>query len=234
MRKTTWLLIAIFALSSLAVSQEKLTIDKIYNPAKRLAFSGQPTFGVRWSKDGSAFVKSRINFSGRKLVEVNAQTGVEKVIYDSAEVASGLEGAGMSKADANRISRRFIAQSDASNSYLYTSGKDLFVYNASSKTAKRLTNNDDSELEADFSPDGKRVSFVRGNDLCAVDIASGKEARFTKDGSKNILNGYLAWVYEEELYGRGRNRGYWWSPDSTSIAFLRTDDSKVPMFIQKL
>ena len=46
------------------------------------------------------------------------------------------------------------------------------------KTAKRITNNDAEELEADLSPDGKKVSFVRGNDLFVVDVASGKETQF--------------------------------------------------------
>lgn len=231
MRKTIWLLAVLLLFSSIAISQEELTIDKIYHPQKRLRFSGSPTFGVRWSKDGNSFVQPRADRSGLKFVEVNAQNGAEKVIYNSSEVAAGLARAGLSSEDSARISRRFISQNDATSSYLFTNGENLFVYNASTKSAKRVTNNKEAELEADFSPDGKMVSFVRGNDLFVVDIASGKEKRFTYDGSKNILNGFLAWVYEEELYGRGQNRGYWWSPDSKNIAFLRTDDSMVPMFV---
>ncbi|NNE98721.1 MAG: S9 family peptidase, partial [Pyrinomonadaceae bacterium] len=231
MRKTTWLLIAVLALSSYALAQEELSIDKIYHPQKRLSFSGSPTFGMRWSKDGNSFVERKFDAGGMNLVEVNAKNGVEKVIYNSAEVARGLVSAGMSQNDAARISRRFIAQNDTTNSYLYSSGEDLFVYNARTRSSKRLTNNKAEELEADFSPDGKMVSFVRDNDLYVVEIGSGKEHRVTFDGTKNTLNGFLAWVYEEELYGRGQNRGYWWSPDSKYITFLKTDDSMVPMFV---
>jgi dipeptidyl-peptidase-4 len=67
--------------------------------------------------------------------------------------------------------------------------------------------------------------------LFVVDIATGRETQLTKDGSQTILNGYLDWVYEEELYGRGNKRGYFWSPDSMAIAFLRTDESPVPKFV---
>ena len=56
----------------------------------------------------------------------------------------------------------------------------------------------------------------------------GHQTALTTDGSDKILNGRLDWVYEEEIYGRGKNRAYWWSPDSTSIAFLRLDDGPVP------
>jgi dipeptidyl-peptidase-4 len=40
--------------------------------------------------------------------------------------------------------------------------------------------------------------------------------------------GETDWVYMEEVYGRGRTRAFWWSPDSTRIAFLRFDDRPVP------
>ena len=42
--------------------------------------------------------------------------------------------------------------------------------------AKRLTNNRDEEKEADFSPDGRWVSFVRGNNLFVVDVAKGAKS----------------------------------------------------------
>jgi dipeptidyl-peptidase-4 len=53
----------------------------------------------------------------------------------------------------------------------------------------------------------------------------------TTDGTEKVLNGKLDWVYEEEIYGRGQKQAYWWSPDSTRIAFLRLDDTPVPTFV---
>ena len=55
-----------------------------------------------------------------------------------------------------------------------------------------------------------------------------RESALTTDGAPKILNGKLDWVYEEEIYGRGQSRGYWWSPDSSRLAFLRIDDTPVP------
>ena len=34
----------------------------------------------------------------------------------------------------------------------------------------------------------------------------------------------------EEILRRGRFRGYWWSPDSTGVAFLQLDERGVPEF----
>ena len=124
-----------------------------------------------------------------------------------------------------------ITQNDATGAYLLKADNDLFVYNTKTKSAKRVTKDSEDELEADFSPDGSMVSYVKGNDIYVVTISDGKTTRYTNDGAKNTLNGFLTWVYEEELYGRGQNRGYWWSPDSKQIVFLKSDDSKVPMFV---
>jgi dipeptidyl-peptidase-4 len=71
---------------------------------------------------------------------------------------------------------------------------------------------------------------VRNNNLYIADL-TGKQLRaLTKDGSETVFNGRLDWVYEEELYGRGNTRGYWWSPDSTQIAYLRLDEAPVHNF----
>ena len=67
---------------------------------------------------------------------------------------------------------------------------------------------------------------MRGNDLWVLDLATKAETRLTSDGSDTILNGTLSWVYWEEIFDRG-DTGFWWSPDSSAIAFLRTDESAV-------
>ena len=230
MKKLVLLFLFVLVCPYALIAQGELTVDKIYHPEKRLQFSGSPTF-VRWSDDGSSFVQPRVENGGLKLINVNALTGAEVVFYDSAEVAAALTKAGVAENAAAGAARRTISQSDATGAYLISAENDLFVYDTKAKTAKRITDDDAEELEADFSPDGSMVSFVKGNDIYVVNVANGKVRRYTNDGAKNTLNGYLTWVYEEELYGRGQNRGYWWSPDSRSIVFLKSDDSMVPNFI---
>jgi dipeptidyl-peptidase-4 len=75
------------------------------------------------------------------------------------------------------------------------------------------------------------IAYTRDNDLYVVRISDKKEFRLTNDGSDVILNGYASWAYMEEILGRWTNhRAFWWSPDSKTIAFFRTDDSNVPLF----
>jgi len=82
-----------------------------------------------------------------------------------------------------------------------------------------------------YSPDGNWVAYTLNNDLYIKSSATGKETRITTDGSENIKNGYASWVYYEEILGRrSRYKAFWWSNDSRSIAFMRFDDSQVPVF----
>ena len=69
-----------------------------------------------------------------------------------------------------------------------------------------------------LSPDGTTIAFVRDGDLWLVQPGD-KPRRLTKhpEGIEYAVADFAA---QEEL---DRTRGYWWSPDSKSIAFQRTD-----------
>ena len=107
---------------------------------------------------------------------------------------------------------------------------DLFYYELGSDKAVRVTNSPEEEVGETFSPDDRMIGFVRNNNMYVYDLATQRERRLTTDGSPKILNGRLDWVYQEELYGRGNFEAYWWSPDSTMLAYLRLDENPVPEF----
>ena len=81
--------------------------------------------------------------------------------------------------------------------------------------------------DASFSPDGRKIAYSDRNDLYVWDIATGKTQRITDDGAWNaVINGTTDWVYEEEF---GTTRAYAFSPDGGQLAFLRFDESEVPL-----
>jgi len=113
---------------------------------------------------------------------------------------------------------------------LLTRNGDIYIQYGD-KDPVRLTSNADEEKNATLSPDGRYVAFTRNNDLYAVEVATGKEIRYTSDGTDVIYNGWSSWVYYEEILGRATNyKAFWWAPDSKHLAFMRFDDTKVPMF----
>jgi dipeptidyl-peptidase 4 len=108
---------------------------------------------------------------------------------------------------------------------------DLFFLKSGLKEIKRLTNDKASEVNMRFSPDGSKLAYTKNKDLYVYDFLSDKEIRLTTDATDKIYNGYSSWVYMEEILGRpSRYAAFWWSPDGTKLAFLRTDESDVPVF----
>jgi len=114
---------------------------------------------------------------------------------------------------------------------IITKDNDLFFFAIGDKELRRLTSDKEAEVNARFSPDGKMVAYTKKMDLYVFDIDANKEIRITSDATDKIYNGYASWVYMEEILGRAsRYAAFWWSPDGKKIAYLRTDDTPVPVF----
>ena len=123
------------------------------------------------------------------------------------------------------------AVSDDMKKAVISNNNDLYYFTGGMKDLKRLTNDPDQEVNAHFSPDGSKVAYTKNRDLYVYDIVNSRETRLTTDASENVYNGYASWVYMEEILGRAsRYAAFWWSPDGSMIAYLRTDETKVPLF----
>ena len=219
---------------TLQAQNKLLTIDDIFDPVKRVNFNGStPT--IRWLKDGNHYLLT--NEAARRdvprLQKVNAATGEAVPFFDAAKMQAAFAALpGVSTQDARQLANRGNYNlNPAETAVLINWSNDLFYYEFGSDRAIRLTSNPEEEVGEGFSPDGRMISFVRENNLYVEDLSMQRRERaLTRDGSAKILNGRLDWVYQEELYGRGNFGAYWWSPDSTSIAFLRFDETPVPEF----
>lgn len=108
---------------------------------------------------------------------------------------------------------------------------DLWYFKIGDRELRRLTSDKDEEVNTRFSPDGLKLAYTKNKDLYVYDLVNLKETRLTFDATDKIYNGYASWVYMEEILGRAsRYAAFWWSPDSRRIAFLRTDETEVPVF----
>ncbi len=74
-----------------------------------------------------------------------------------------------------------------------------------------------------LSPDGNTISYLRGTSLC-VALLTGGERVIASDSNEAVSWGNAEFIAAEEM---GRFRGYWWSPDSQSIAACRVDVSSI-------
>ena len=226
-----WLFLVVIPVSH--AQNKLLTIDDIFDPVKKVNFSGSiPT--VRWLKDGRHYLQT--NEASRRdvprLQKVDATTGEAVPFFDTAKMKAALTAlGGVTDTDAARLSNRGnYDMSHDEKALLINWNNDLFYYQLGSDKAVRVTNNPEEEVGETFSPDDRLLAFVRDNNIYIYDLAAQRERRLTTDGGPKILNGRLDWVYQEELYGRGNFEAYWWSPDSTKLAYLRLDENPVPEF----
>jgi dipeptidyl-peptidase 4 len=226
------LLLSLFS-SAILAQNKLLTIDDIFDPIKKVNFNGT-TPNIRWLKDGTHYLLTNepTKKDVPRLQKVNAVTGEAAPFLDSAKMTAAFAAlAGVSERDAKQLaSRDKFDFNDNETALLLNWSNDLFYYDLASNKALRVTNNPEEEVGETISPNGRMIAFVRSNNIYIFDIGERRERRLTTDGGPKTLNGRLDWVYQEELYGRGNFEAYWWSPDSTMLAYLRFDETPVPEF----
>jgi dipeptidyl-peptidase 4 len=81
-----------------------------------------------------------------------------------------------------------------------------------------------SWIDPHFSPDGRTVAAVTGGELHVIDLETLADVALTSGATETVQHGVAEFVAQEEM---GRHEGFWWSPDSESIAYQETDNSGV-------
>ena len=82
-----------------------------------------------------------------------------------------------------------------------------------------------------ISPDGTRLAFVRDSEICVATMDGDGESppRQLTFGARGTgaTNGVAEYIAQEEM---GRLSGFWWSKDSSLIAFERADETHIPQY----
>ena len=150
----------------------------------------------------------------------------ETTIFNSEE----LKGCKITDWDGYEMSNdetKILLHTDTKMIYRYSYIADYYVYDVKSQRITKLTDEGGEEI-ATLSPDNQKVAFVKNNNVYIKKLADGTVTTVTTDGEKNkIINGVPDWVYQEEF---GILNSLKWSPSSNTLAFIRFDESQVPMY----
>ena len=210
-----------------------LTLDRIFTAGE---FFSRPPGPFEWLDGGRAYTaleRPEGGGGGREIVRYDAATGARTVIVP----ASRLTPAG---AESPLMIERYSWSDDQTRLLIFTNSRrvwrqntrgDYWVLGMADGTLRKLGGPDappSSLMFAKFSPDGRRVAYVRGNNIYVEEIAGGNIVQLTHDGSTTIINGTFDWVYEEEFSLRD---GFRWSPDGTQIAYWQLDAAAVRDFL---
>jgi dipeptidyl-peptidase-4 len=115
----------------------------------------------------------------------------------------------------------FSLSRDGRRVLLWLGGK-LFVL--SRESGKVVSLPGEGWIAPQLSPDGTQVAALRDDDLHVIDIAKGTDTQLTRGANEALQHGEAEFVAQEEM---DRRDGFWWSPDSRSIAYEEADLSPV-------
>lgn len=220
MKKANLLKLFIFLIFQALISANQISAQMPMRSTNQVAILG-------WTDDTHYLIR---NFDAeKKLVtqSVDIRTGKSVVVPPSKSdrelfTESLPEGISLGMND---------VMSPDMKSAVFVKENDLYYFIQGGKELRRLTNDRPGEVNVRFSGDSKKIAYTRNKDLYVYDLVEFREIRLTNDATDRIYNGYASWVYMEEILGRAsRYAAFWWSPDGSRIAYLRTDENDVPVF----
>lgn len=226
------LLLLVFLLLPVHVMADSLTLEAIFGGG---GLDGPVPRSLKISPDGArvTFLRARSDDQNRlDLWENHIKDKVTRRLVDADTLDTGAE---LTDAEKARRERARIAGLSGIVSYqwapdgsalLFPLGGKLFLYTLAlpaDKAVRELVV-DGEFLDPQISPKGGYVSFVQGQNLKVIDLASNQVRALTHDGGGTIHNGEAEFVAQEEM---DRNKGYWWADDDSAVAFERYDETHV-------
>jgi dipeptidyl-peptidase 4 len=217
-------------------TKEELTLEKIYNPAKKVSLAAPPSETPKWLPNQDAYL---MQHNGR-WHSVDCLTGAMQPFDRPKRLTDALAKLeAFNDSQASSVGRRLEHFDAKFENALIEHKGDIYVFQTGGysgigaylDTVRQITHSPDQAKElAEMSPTGKHVAYIHNNNIWVADCGTTEVRKLTDDNDPEVLNGKLDWVYQEEIYGRGKFKGYWWSPDGSMIAFLRLDETLVPRF----
>lgn len=226
MKLLRYVLLFLITLSTISTPQKKkFTVEEIFT---NRSLYGRSLSQVKWFDGGEkfSFIKMDTESKSMALFEHDVMSGTETKIVSGSELK-------FEETDKPFMISNYEWLPDNKH-ILFTgvlparkikSGGAFYLYNRETKEFSILADSEEEQININFSPDGKKAAFVRGNNIFAIDVETKVEMQLTFDGSDVILNGHFDWVYEEEFHIINAIE---WSPDNKRIAFWRLDQSNVP------
>lgn len=220
--KKLFLLFCLVALTLGIKAQNQVTLRDV----SRGTYRASNIYGIKPMLDGQYY--TQISPDRKRIVKYSFKTGKQVEAIFDVEKARNCTLKYFDDYIMSPDEKLILIQTKTRSIYRRSFTAEYYIYNVKNNTIEPLSKNGPQQVPL-FSPDGFQVAFVRNNNIFLVKLLFGNsESQITKDGEYNkVLNGIPDWVYEEEF---GFNRAFDFSADSKMIAYIRFDESQVPMY----
>ena len=197
----------VFSVFTLNSAQE-ITLNKIHSGYYRTEY----IYGINSMNDGEHYT-------------ILEKDGIVKYSYKTGKKIETILEAKIQDYTFSHDESKVLVLNEQQPIYRHSFLGKYHVVNLSKNGKITALNNGNWVQEPKFSPDGRFVAFISGNNLYYQDLSSEKIIQITFDGEKNkIINGLADWVYEEEF---GHADMYQWTKNSESLVFVKFDESQV-------
>lgn len=218
-----------------------LTVEKILSAGFRAKSFGP----VVWSADGASYTlleeleESDTSDGARDVVRYDAETGGREVVVPAWRLilpgeSSPIE---IESYSWSPNGSKLLISTNRKQMVRGSAAQDYWVLDLLGWNWHKLGRDaaPQSLQTARFSPEGRRVSYIKDNDIYVEDLTSFEIIRLTTDGAERLFNGrsksantsMLNRQYGDVIAGKG---GYAWSPDGKLVAYVQSDWSDVPDF----
>lgn len=220
--KKLFLLFCLVALTLGIKAQNQVTLRDV----SKGTYRASNIYGIKPMLDGQYY--TQISPDRKRIVKYSFKTGKQVEAIFDVEKARDCTLKYFDDYIMSPDEKLILIQTKTRSIYRRSFTAEYYIYNVKNNTIEPLSKNGPQQVPL-FSPDGFQVAFVRNNNIFLVKLLFGNsESQITKDGEYNkVLNGIPDWVYEEEF---GFNRAFDFSADSKMIAYIRFDESQVPMY----
>jgi dipeptidyl-peptidase-4 len=176
------------------------------------------------------FLRSESGVDRRNsLWELDLTSGVETKVVDAVELVPGEENLPPEERARRERSREsaggvvgYATDAELRIAAFSLSGK-LYTVDLAGKEVTELV--DSAVVDPRPNPSGTHVAYVRDRRLRVIELATGQDRVLVEEDGEDIAWGLAEFIAGEEL---GRARGYWWSPEGTSLLVERSDRAGVP------
>jgi dipeptidyl-peptidase-4 len=215
-------ILVLFILPLTFFSQQKLTLEDVW--AKGI-FSAKYAQGFNVMNDGVNYVDIESYGSQTNLSQFDLKTGKKiKELVKGEDVKFNNKPLNLYTYQFSPNEDKLLLYENRENVYRRSPKANYYVYDIATKKTIQLSDKGQQMFPL-FSPDGKKIAFVRENNLYIKYLETGAEIIVTSDGEANkIKNGWADWVYEEEF---SRADYFDWSMNSQYLAYVKFDETKV-------
>lgn len=221
--KSSIITLGIAGLSAFGASAAGLTADDYCSPVLTAPAGVKE---MRPLNDGESF--SALSDDGKAIEVYSYRTGGKvSTLFSVVGVKGDVKIDSFDGYELSSNEKKILLWTGTKKIYRNSFTAEYYVYDILRGTLARVSEQG-AQRGAVISHDGRMVAYQRGNNIFISNIDYKSDKAITSDGKVNeIIYGTPDWAYEEEF---GMLNSIRWSADDNTLAFIRFDESRVPVY----